>query len=72
LSQGDDDVSRDYTNCRPLHTPPNALLAAAAASADADMLAEEAPLGSDWRKQHVLYGNDNHYMFFRCAVTGLQ
>lgn len=68
-SQGDDDESRDYSNCRPLHTQPNALLAAAAASADAD--AAEAPLGSDWRKQHVLYGNDNHYMFFRCAAAVL-
>lgn len=61
--QQDDGESADYSNCRPLHTRPNALLAAAAASADAE--GAEAPLGSDWRKQHVLYGNDNHYMFFR-------
>lgn len=59
--QEDDDAAGDYSNCRPLHTRPNALLAAAAASADA----ETAPPGSDWRKHHVLYGNDNHYMFFR-------
>jgi hypothetical protein len=56
----------DFSNCRPLHTWPNALLAAAAASADA----EAAATGSDWQKQHVLYGNDNHYMFFRCVDTG--
>jgi hypothetical protein len=66
--QREEDDSGEYVNCRPLHTRPNALLAAAAASADADA---EAPLGSDWRKQHVLYGNDNHYMFFRCAMIGL-
>lgn len=64
--QREDEDSGDYTNCRPLHTRPNALLAAAAASADAEV---EQPLGSDWRKQHVLYGNDNHYMFFRCGLT---
>jgi hypothetical protein len=67
--QREEDDSGEYVNCRPLHTRPNALLAAAAASADAD--ASEAPLGSDWRKQHVLYGNDNHYMFFRCVLSGL-
>lgn len=69
--QGDDDESRDYSNCRPLHTQPNALLAAAAAAASADGDGAEALLGSDWRKQHVLYGNDNHYMFFRCATAVL-
>jgi hypothetical protein len=51
----------DYSNCRPLHTLHNALLAAAAATEDA-----EAP-GKNWEKQHILYGNDNHYMFFRCV-----
>jgi len=56
----EEDAAGDYSNCRPLHTRPNALLAAAAASADA-----EAAPGADWRKHHVLYGNDNHYMFFR-------
>jgi hypothetical protein len=64
----DEESGGDFSNCRPLHTRPNALLAVAAASIDAE---EEAPLGSDWRKQHVLYGNDNHYMFFRCAMIGL-
>lgn len=58
--QDDGESTGDYSNCRPLHTRANALLAAAAATADA-----EAELGCDWRKQHVLYGNDNHYMFFR-------
>lgn len=60
----EEDAAGDYSNCRPLHTRPNALLAAAAASADA-----EAAPGADWRKHHVLYGNDNHYMFFRCVCV---
>lgn len=77
--QQDDDNDGDggdYSGCRPLHTRPNALLAAAAATADADAAAAAAAAtpGSDWSKHHVLYGSDNHYMFFRwgSGTVGLQ
>jgi hypothetical protein len=47
---GEIEPDRFYNICKPLNTRANA--AAAAAAFD--------PL-----KQHVLYGNDNHYFFFR-------
>eukprot|EP00878_Enallax_costatus_P007439 GHUV01007791.1.p1 GENE.GHUV01007791.1~~GHUV01007791.1.p1 ORF type:complete len:1062 (+),score=409.26 GHUV01007791.1:105-3290(+) len=51
-SEGEPD--RYYHVCKPLNTRANA--AAAASDVQPDF---------DWRKQHVLYGNDNHYFFFR-------
>jgi hypothetical protein len=43
--------------CKPVLTQPSAAAAAGAAAADGGAF--------DPAKQHVLYGNDNHYFFFR-------
>lgn len=51
-AEEDEDMDRFYDICKPLNT--RAAAAAAAASGAAD-----------WRGQHVLYGNEQHYFFFR-------
>ncbi|WIA19087.1 hypothetical protein OEZ85_003737 [Tetradesmus obliquus] len=54
---------RFYNICKPLNTRANAAAAAAAAAAGGADFDAAAPF--DHHKQHVLYGNDNHYFFFR-------
>eukprot|EP00775_Hariotina_reticulata_P006274 gene6274-6513_t len=50
------DYDRFYNVCKPVSTRANALAAAAALAQDGDF---------DFHKQHILYGNDNYYFFFR-------
>jgi hypothetical protein len=54
---GEGEPDRFYNVCKPLNTRANAAAAAAAGGADVEPF--------DHHKQHVLYGNDNHYFFFR-------
>lgn len=53
---------RFYNVCKPLNTRANAAVAAAA---DTGTAAASDAAAVDPHKQHVLYGNDNHYFFFR-------